>query len=201
MPIGALVPGTPTNVTPDASPTPYASFDGPAPDGIYVADDTLAVIQLAGNKQLVYAGDLIVATQATITSNSKTPTQFSPALSTTISAVAGDVLDIVIGPILEYVITTSSGLLLAIAEGAGTPVTKFLLGLPNGSLPLFENMRWEHTVGATSTVSIVLYVVSNGTDNITARVEEAVGAWDAGAGSFTPSHYTWGTIKQYRLNG
>jgi len=165
-----------------------------------LADRTAYLAKAGVNKQLIYAGDLIVSSQATVTSNSKTPTQFLPALSTTIVAAAGDVLDIVIGPILETAITTSSGLLLAIAEGAGTPVTKFLLGLPNGGLPLFEHMRWEYNVATTSTVSIVLYVVSNGTDNIVARVEEGVGTWNAGSGSFTVSHYTWGTIKQFRLS-
>ena len=165
-----------------------------------LADRTAYLAQAGVNKQLIYAGDLVVASQATITSNSKTPTAFSPALSTTVAAKAGDVLDLVVGPILETIITTSSGLLLAIAEGAGAPVTKFLEGAINGGNTSYATTRWAYTVVTTSTVSIVLYVVSNGSDNIVARVEEAVGAWDAGAGSFTVSHYTWGTVKQFRLS-
>ena len=51
MPIGPLVPGTPTTVTPDASPSIYTSTQGPAPDGPVVADDILVVHQIALNIQ------------------------------------------------------------------------------------------------------------------------------------------------------
>ena len=51
MPIGPLVPGTPTTVTPDASPPPYTSTQGPAPDGPVVADDVLAAHLIALNIQ------------------------------------------------------------------------------------------------------------------------------------------------------
>jgi hypothetical protein len=51
MPIGPLVPGVPTTVTPDASPTRYTATQGPAPDGPVVTDDVLAVHQIALNVQ------------------------------------------------------------------------------------------------------------------------------------------------------
>lgn len=51
MTIGPLVPGVPTTVTPDTSPAIYTSTQGPAPDGPVVADDVLAVHQIALNVQ------------------------------------------------------------------------------------------------------------------------------------------------------
>lgn len=51
MPIAPQVPGVPTAVTPDTSPPIYTSTQGPAPDGLVVADDVLAVHQIALNIQ------------------------------------------------------------------------------------------------------------------------------------------------------
>lgn len=56
MPIGSLVPGQPTTVTPDPNPSYYSSFQGPAPDDLIVADHVLAVIQLALNVQQMTLG-------------------------------------------------------------------------------------------------------------------------------------------------
>lgn len=53
MPIGAQVPGSLTTVTPDTSPSYYTSVQGPAPDGLVVADDVLAVQLIALNIQKV----------------------------------------------------------------------------------------------------------------------------------------------------
>lgn len=51
MTIGTLVPGVPTTVTPDVTAVPYASVQGPAPDGPVVADDILEAIQVSLNVQ------------------------------------------------------------------------------------------------------------------------------------------------------
>jgi hypothetical protein len=49
MPIGPQVPGVVTTVTPDDPPPVYYSSQGPAPDGLVVADDVLAVHLMALN--------------------------------------------------------------------------------------------------------------------------------------------------------
>ena len=58
MPIGSLIPGQPTTVTPDPNPGYYSSFEGPAPDDLIVADHVLAVIQLALNVQKLALGNI-----------------------------------------------------------------------------------------------------------------------------------------------
>jgi hypothetical protein len=65
MTIGTQTPGINTQVTPDTNPAPYVSVFGPAPDGLVVADDVLAAIQVALNVQgqltarpRVYSGGL-----------------------------------------------------------------------------------------------------------------------------------------------
>ena len=51
MPIGTQTPGSQTTVTPDSTPSTYTSVQGPAPDGLVVADDVLACHQEILNVQ------------------------------------------------------------------------------------------------------------------------------------------------------
>jgi hypothetical protein len=51
MPIGSLVPNTPTPVTPDSSPTRYTSVDGPAVNDLIIAEHVLVAMLMALNVQ------------------------------------------------------------------------------------------------------------------------------------------------------
>lgn len=51
MPIGSLIPDTPTPVTPDSSPTRYTSVDGPAVNDLIIADHLLQAMLMALNVQ------------------------------------------------------------------------------------------------------------------------------------------------------
>lgn len=165
----------------------------------------MVINNLSNGYRIFSVNALTVASQASVSSSSKTPTSFSPALSTTIDAVAGDVLSINIGPIIQYCasLVSTSGLLLAIAEGANPPVTKYLIGSGIVSDPVFSSMDWAYTVQAGTidspvSVGIILYVVSDGSNAITALTSEAIGDWDASAGTFSITSYTWGQLIQYR---
>jgi hypothetical protein len=59
MPIGSEANGVPTTITPDTSPTEYASVQGPAVDGEIVANDVNAVILVALNVQKWTKGQYI----------------------------------------------------------------------------------------------------------------------------------------------
>lgn len=58
MPIGPLVPGQPTTVTPDPAPSYYSSAQGPAVDDLIIADHVLAVIQMVLNVQQMSLGNI-----------------------------------------------------------------------------------------------------------------------------------------------
>jgi hypothetical protein len=81
MPIGPLVPGTPTTVTPDASPPPYTSTQGPAPDGPVVADDVLAAHLIALNIQQNLTARLATAENSIPGISTLTSARIFPAIS------------------------------------------------------------------------------------------------------------------------
>jgi len=70
MPIGTQTPGVLTTVTPDTTPALYTSTQGPAPDGLVVADDVLACHLIALNVQKKAQIDLapVISGLASVTS-------------------------------------------------------------------------------------------------------------------------------------
>ena len=148
---------------------------------------------------------MINATQASISSSSKTPTGFSPVLAAALHAIAGDSIKIHIGPITCYVasLVSTLGLLFEVAEGANPPTQYYITGTGITSDPVQINTDILYTVingtlGSPETISLTLFVVADGSNAISASTPQSTGTWDASAGSFSPTNYIWGNYSIYR---
>jgi hypothetical protein len=145
MPIGSLIPGTPTPVTPNAAPGLFTTVNGPAVDGLIIADDLLAVIQLALDIQEHARAtrkilEVITGVSEVINDNSlggpspqtvaDTPRTVRDAGGTaldagnSIAAAIGDDFDVEIGPLYVQVFP---------ADGSATGAIRLRINIPGGT--------------------------------------------------------------------
>jgi hypothetical protein len=139
MTIGTLTPGSPTPVTPDASPAYYDTFNGPAVDGLIVATDVLEVAQLALNVQAQHLNMFRVARYYVHCPDNPlgTPLSFSTSSTSFVEVVQGgpgyqtlsfgltdlqegDEIEAIL--IMDVVATTHNGQVRAVLEHGGTRI-------------------------------------------------------------------------------